>query len=69
MNKIENEIMPTMTYMLYFNALIYYIIVFVCPMLLSKGSCKKGLKYEVYYIYAGFVAYTIIFELFSLCRL
>lgn len=68
MNKIETEIMPTMTYMLYFNALIYYIIMFVCPMMLNKG-CGKGLKYTVYYIYAGFVLYSTIFELVSLCRL
>jgi hypothetical protein len=53
---------------MYFNALVYYVIVFVCPFLFAK-KCGKGIKYEAYYIYGGYSVYTLLFELFTLLRL
>lgn len=68
LNEVETKIVPRVTYVVYFNSLIYYIIMFVAPLTLAN-ECGKGLQPAVHFIYAGYALFTFIGELSIACYL
>lgn len=50
---VENEIMTKMTYSLYFNSIIYYIIMFACPMFFVN-ECGRSLDLTSHAIYGTY---------------
>ena len=61
MNKIENDLMPRITTMLYVNSLIYYVIMFGAPIAFAE-DCGGGLSFTAHYIYAFYAMATILME-------
>lgn len=55
--------MPAMTLSLYINSLIYYIIMFVCPMLFVN-ECGKSLNMVSHFIYIAYSMINWIVEIF-----
>jgi hypothetical protein len=65
---IENELMASMTAMLYFNSFVYYIIMFVCP-IMFVNQCGGGLNLISHIIYGIYSFMTIIFEIVCVLRI
>ena len=61
LNTIEDEMMDWMTVALYFNTLVYYIIMFVAPFVFVN-ECGEGLNNLSHYIYALYSLGTIFLE-------
>lgn len=68
MKIIENELMASMTAMLYFNSFVYYIIMFVCP-IMFVNQCGGGLNLISHIIYGIYSFMTIIFEIVCVLRI
>ena len=68
MKDLEDNFIGGFTTWLYFNSLIYYIIMFVAPLTLAN-ECGGGLQPAVHYIYAGYAVLTFIGELVVVCRI
>lgn len=68
LKNVEKEIMPTMTLSLYINSLIYYIIMFVCPMLFVN-ECGKSLNLVSHAIYATYSLFNWCVEIFIVLRI
>ena len=63
MSKVENELMPNITIMLYVNSIVYYLIMFGAPLGFAN-ECGEGLQNTSHYIYAGYAMATILLEVF-----
>ena len=60
--------MDGMTYILYLNSFVYYIIMFVCPMTFVE-ECGGGLNNISHLIYAAYSFVTIILEVVLVLRI
>ena len=68
LNLIEDELMDGMTYILYLNSFVYYIIMFVCPLTFVE-ECGGGLNPISHLIYAAYSFVTIILEVALVLRI
>ena len=62
--KVEKLIMPGVKKMLYFWTLVYYLIVFVMPVILIKHECSETFQPLLFYIYGGYLLATSIWEIY-----
>ena len=60
--------MDSLTKMLYFNSFVYYIIMFVCP-IMFVNECGGGVDMVSHVIYATYSFITIIFEIVCVLRI
>jgi hypothetical protein len=58
---IEDELMDNMTYLLYANSFIYYLIMFICP-ITFVNECGEGYNVVSHYIYGVYSIITMIME-------
>jgi hypothetical protein len=58
--------MKPIKYMLYLNAFLYYLIMFVCPFVFIN-PCGEGLNMTSHYIYGTYAIANFIFELGVVC--
>ena len=65
LNKIEVELMDSLTLILYINAFIYYLVVFGCPFLFLK-ECGEGIDMASHIIYAVYSAINLFIEILTL---
>ena len=68
LNLVEDELMSGMTYILYLNSFVYYIIMFVCPITFVE-ECGGGLNNISHLIYAAYSFVTIILEVALVLRI
>ena len=68
LNLIEDELMDGMTFLLYLNSFIYYIIMFVCPVVFVE-ECGEGLNLTSHYIYACYSVVTLFAEVGLVLRI
>ena len=68
LNTLEEELMDWMTVAVYFNSLIYYIIMFVAPFFFVN-ECGEGLSNISHYIYGVYSFFTIIFEIYIVLKI
>lgn len=61
LNVIEDELMDNMTYLLYANSFIYYLIMFICP-ITFVNECGEGYNVVSHYIYGVYSIITMIME-------
>ena len=54
--------MGPLTWMLYINAFVYYLIMFVCPFVFIN-TCGEGINPVSHYIYATYAVSNLIFEI------
>ena len=59
---VEEELMDGVTKLLYLNSLIYYTIMFLCPVIFL-GECGEGIDMTAHYIYGFFSILTVIGEI------
>ena len=64
MEKVEKVIMPTVKKMLYFWTLIYYLIVFVAPVIFIEHECEKTFNNYLFVIYGIYVFLTSAWEIY-----
>ena len=62
LNIIEDELMDKMTYLLYLNSFVYYLIMFICPITFVE-ECGQGFNVVSHYIYVAYSIITIIMEI------
>lgn len=60
--------MDGMTVVLYLNSFVYYIIMFVCPIVFVE-ECGGGLNMISHYIYGGYSLVTLIMEYLLVLRI
>lgn len=68
MRKIEDEVMDEITLILQINSVIYYIIMFVCPVIFVE-ECGMGLSDTSHFIYVFYSLLTIIMEVFLVLKI
>lgn len=59
---VETKIMPWVTYLLYINAFVYYIIVIALPIIFLT-ECGGGISILAHGIYFAYSLLTVIFEI------
>ena len=62
LNKLENEMMDKITWILYSNQVIWYLIVFIFP-IVFVNECGEGLNLTCHYIYGAYSLLTIYLEI------
>lgn len=65
---VENELMDGVTKLLYLNSLIYYTIMFVCPVIFL-GDCGEAFVDGAHYAYAAFALLTVVGEIVIVKRI
>ena len=66
--KLVEEMMPSMTRVLYINSIVYYIIMFVCPFVFVN-ECGLGMNMTAHYIYMVYSLATAFFEGITVIRI
>lgn len=61
LNLIENEMMDKLTLLLYINSMVYYIIMFVCP-IVFVNECGEGMNIISHIIYLVYSLTTVVIE-------
>jgi hypothetical protein len=68
LNIIEDELMDQMTSLLYLNSFVYYIIMFVCPVVFVE-ECNGGINMISHYIYVAYSLATIWMEVWCVLKI
>jgi len=69
MRGLEEEMMKTMGFILYFVTVIYYSIVFVCPFVFVSHECGVGLSHWALYTYFIYAFFSSVLEVFTVLRI
>ena len=65
---VEDELMDRLEKWLYVNSFIYYIIMFICPLLFMM-ECGGGIYIASHIIYGVFALYSVLFEVITVLKI